>query len=652
VVDRPENVIDSSPYFELVWRRLWLILAVFVLVVVGALLVSLKMTPIYEAATTLRIEQRSPKIMTSINEVTPMGMGDYASYRDYYETQYKLIMSKSLIVRVLQLPVLKNYGTQFHEQPAWKKALKELLGINRRNSLTPQDRAAAKLMKALRVKPVINSQLVKIYAQDPDPETAVLLANSMAEEYVKQNLERSVNAADAASRWLTNAVEEQRAKLQKAQKALETYERDHNMNLLTQTSGASSVEEIKSELTKRQAEYDSLSERYTDEHPKMIELKSQINSLRNKIEGLKEVDTGNKSMEYRVLEEEVQANRRMHEALLARYKEIDLSGSLNMNNITVVDRAELPNKPVKPNVRKNMILAILAGLFLGYGLAYIVDFLDRTVRSTEDVKKLLKAHFLGAIHSITGLTDEIGRDRITYMEFFSPASESYRAIRTDILNILGGDGMSGSRAILVTSAEPRAGKTMTITNLAIVFAQQGYRVLLVDCDLRKPQIHRIFQKDQSKGIGDYLMEQATFQEILRDTDIENLKIVTSGTGIQNPAEMIGTLRMEQFIRDAKEKFHYIFVDSPPVMSVTDSVVLADKVDAAVQVVRSGKSSIHAALRVKELLGRAKAKILGVILNDLNAHRGGYGYYYNYKYYHYYGSNNKSRRSSILQKIKK
>jgi capsular exopolysaccharide synthesis family protein len=246
----------------------------------------------------------------------------------------------------------------------------------------------------------------------------------------------------------------------------------------------------------------------------------------------------------------------------------------------------------------------------------------------------------------------VKRDKIVHLELFSPVSEAYRSIRTDILNLMPTNGQPGGKTILVTSAEPRAGKTMTITNLAIAFAQQDYKVLLVDCDLRKPQIHQIFGSDNSKGIGDYLNNKLSFDELIQNTEIENLKVITSGKMIYNPAEALGGKRLEDFIREAKQRFNFIFLDSPPVISVTDSVVLADQADASIQVVRSGKSSVHAALRVKELLSRVKAKMLGVILNDLSASRGGYGYYYNYKYYHYYGKSKVRKASRRRTQIKK
>jgi GumC protein len=362
MIEGENETLELMRYVELIWRRLWLILLVFFATVMITLFASLKMTPIYEATTMLRIEQRSPKVMTSINEVTPMGAGDYASYKDYYETQYKLVKTHSLLKHVAESPLLKDYGLVKNSSDSWIQAVRDFFVPPAQEALTdPLEAALVKLQKNVKVRPVNNSQLVRISIEDPSPKLAVTIADLLADQYLKQNLERSVTATDTAARWLTNAVEEQKKKLQTAEITFLKYQEDHNINFTTQTTGSTSVEDIKSEYTKQQAQYDSLSERYTDEHPKMVELKSQLNSLKRKVEGVKQVDTGNKSVEYRVLEEEVQTNRRMYEALLGRFKEIDLSGSLNMNNITVIDKAELPVKPIKPNLKLNLLLALIGG---------------------------------------------------------------------------------------------------------------------------------------------------------------------------------------------------------------------------------------------------------------------------------------------------
>ncbi len=262
-----------------------------------------------------------------------------------------------------------------------------------------------------------------------------------------------------------------------------------------------------------------------------------------------------------------------------------------------------------------------------------IDYLDRTIKSPQDIKNILESNFLGSIPEIKGNND-IKKDKIVSLDTKSPISEAYRDIRTEILYLMTKETKDNtSTALLITSAEPKAGKTMTTTNLGIALSQQGSKVLVVDTDLRKPQIHKIFNSDLKSGLSEYLLRDIALDSIIKDTEIENLKIVTSGRIPANPAEILSSAKMEQFIEDAKQKFDFLLFDSPPVASVTDAVILADMVDALIQVVRSAKSNIPVTLRVKEKLSNTGAKFLGIILNELKTY---YDDYSHYKYYRYYG----------------
>ncbi len=604
-------------YVQVIMRRRWVIITFFTVLVVAVLIGTLKQTPIYAANTTLLIERKSPKVV-AVEEVTPMGTGggDYRAYKDYYETQYRLIKGKTLIKKVAD-------SLGFKPDNPHK-------GIN----------PVKKLLEVIKVKPVKNSQLVEISVENPDPEMAAKIANTVAGEYIRQNLERNISASGNAAEWLSKKIAEQRQKLRDAELALQTYRQQHNIDILPQLSGEIAIEDIKAEYARLQALLANYSQRYTNKHPEVIELKAQINSLRNRIHGLEDSDNSNKTMEYGVLEREVQTNKRMYELLLGRLKEIDLSSTLNVNNISIIDRAEIPEKPVKPNIALNMILAVILGLGMGTGLGFFIDYLDTTIKSPQDIKTTLETNLLGSIPAI-GIKDKIKKDKIVHLQPHSPVSEIYRDIRTEILYLMPRDKSS---AVLITSAEPRAGKTMTSVNLGIALAQKGSEVLLVDSDLRKPQLHNIFNLERKTGLSDYLVRSTGFDNIIKDTGIENIKVVTSGKVPNNPAEIISSGRMGEFIREAKQKFNFVFFDSPPIASVTDAVILADMVDVSIQVVRSGEAPVPIILRAKEKLTNTRAKFSGIILNDLKAYHGDY---YSYKYYQYYGG--ESRRKSEKNK---
>jgi capsular exopolysaccharide synthesis family protein len=610
--------IHFSEYFQVILRRRWVIITFFTVLFTTVLIGTLKQTPIYEATTTLLIEHKSPKVI-SVQEVTSMGAGDYASYREYYETQYKLIKSPTLLKKVADTLGLKADDTR------------------------KGNASVKKLLKAVKVAPVRNSQLVEISAEDPDPELAAKIANTVADEYIKQNLGRNINTANEAAVWLSKQIAEQKDKVMKSEIALQEYRLKNNINVLPDMTGEAAIEDVKAEYAKLQAQLANYSQRYTDEHPKIIELKAQINSLKNKVQGLEDVDVGAQSMEYRVLEREFQTNKQMYEVLLTRLKEISVSSTLNVNNLSVIDRAQVPMRPTKPKVKQNIILAIILGLFGGIGLAFVIDYLDNTIKSVEDVRNILEVHVLGSIPDIEG-KDESKKDKIALYEPHSPVSEAYKTVRTEVCRLMEqSEGLK--KVILITSAEPQAGKTTTVSNLGISLAQKGGKIVLVDADLRKPQLHKIFNLEKHSGLSEYLTDGINMTFIIKDTEIENLKVITSGKIPRNPAEIIGCARMKEFIGDLKERFDLVIFDSPPVISVTDSIILGDMVDCLIQVIRSGKAFVPVVLRARERLENIKARNLGVILNDLNIYHGDYYYYRYYRYYYGEDANRRTQRDS-------
>ncbi|HNW37007.1 MAG TPA: polysaccharide biosynthesis tyrosine autokinase, partial [Candidatus Ozemobacteraceae bacterium] len=401
---------------------------------------------------------------------------------------------------------------------------------------------------------------------------------------MKLNFERNIKTTGAAAEWLTKKIDEQRKKLADAELALQKYREVNHIDVLPQVKlgGEQAAEDVKTEYAKAQALLDSYTERYTEEHPKMIELRSQINSLKNKIQGMEGVDAGNKTTEYRELEREVDTSQRMYDVLLSRLREVDVTSTINISNITVIDRAEVPLKPVKPRVLLNLLLAIVFGVLGGTGLAFFVDYLDATIKSPQDVREALEARFLGSVPELDERILETERDKFAHLQPAAPMSEHFRHIRTEVLSLLpeGAD----LRAFVITSPDPQAGKTMTGSNFAIVMSQCGSKVLFVDADMRKPQLHKVFNLNRHDGLSEYLTNVASLQSILQDPGIEGLKVVTAGNGVHNPAELMGSKKMGEFIAEAKRMFDFVIFDSPPVISVTDAVILAGMTDASILVV--------------------------------------------------------------------
>ena len=219
------------------------------------------------------------------------------------------------------------------------------------------------------------------------------------------------------------------------------------------------------------------------------------------------------------------------------------------------------------------------------------------------------------------------RSLITKTNPKSPISEQYRTIRTNILFSVVDCPL---RSLMVTSSAPAEGKSTTVANLAVVFAQQGKKVLLVDADLRKPTVHYTFRKDNHVGLTNVLTKQAPFQAAVKETDVDNLFVLTSGPIPPNPAELLGSSAMEELLAEAYKQFDLVLFDTPPVLAVTDAQILANQCDGTILVVHSGKTEIEAAQKAKELLINAKGKLLGVVLNQKKQKESSYYYYYGNK----------------------
>ncbi|MBB6176107.1 capsular exopolysaccharide synthesis family protein [Anoxybacillus tengchongensis] len=219
------------------------------------------------------------------------------------------------------------------------------------------------------------------------------------------------------------------------------------------------------------------------------------------------------------------------------------------------------------------------------------------------------------------------RSLITKTNPKSPISEQYRTIRTNIQFSVADRPL---RSIMVTSSAPEEGKSTTVANLAVVFAQQGKKVLLIDADLRKPTVHYTFRRDNYVGLTNVLTKQATLQTAVKETDVENLFVLTSGPIPPNPAELLGSATMEDLLAEAYDQFDVVLFDTPPVLAVTDAQILANQCDGTILVVQSGRTEIEAAQKAKELLLAAKGKLLGVVLNQKKQKESSYYYYYGNK----------------------
>ncbi|MBN1967744.1 MAG: polysaccharide biosynthesis tyrosine autokinase [Candidatus Delongbacteria bacterium] len=384
------------------------------------------------------------------------------------------------------------------------------------------------------------------------------------------------------------------------------------------------------------------------------EVKKFIDSYNEKIDKLPNTKT-----EYARLQRQYEIDESAYIMMENKYNEYKIALAGQVGSARIVDEAVTPTSPIKPNKPLYIAIGIIAGLGLGILFAFLLAFFDNSIKTIEDISKL-KLTLLGSIptinlnelkkkmiKSIKDLSDsekqKIESRLISHFSPKSPISEAYRTLRTNIQFSKVDDP---PRIIAVSSSIPKEGKSTTASNLAVVIAQSGKKVVLVDADLRRPVVHKNFNLLREIGITDYLLKNSKVDEIAKKTDIENLHVITCGDIPPNPSELLGAKKMDSFINDLKEVYDFVIFDTPPVITVTDAAVLSRKTDGLVLVVSSGSVSRVEVERSKDLLDSVGANIIGIVLNNLDIKKlyGSYYYYYHYyHYYYYYGSDSKKRK---------
>lgn len=437
------------------------------------------------------------------------------------------------------------------------------------------------------------------------------------------------------------------------------------------------IKAMEVELYKRTSE---LSKKYGEKHPQMVAIESElktlqkrkgqevervINSLRseyrvalareNSLKGSLEkqkkesLDLNQKAIEYGVLQRETESAKQMYDLLIKRFKETSLTEEMKTGNIRVIDRAEVPKTPVRPRKMLNILLAVIVGLVTGTGLAFFFEYLDNTIKLPDDIKRHLQVPYLGPVPAMAMDGDGseargAGQELITVSAPKSTASEAYRGIRTSILF---SSAESEPKVILVTSAGPQEGKTITSSNLAVTMAQSGGRVILIDCDMRRPSVHKVFGISRDKGLSNILVGGCELKDAIVQTRIPNLDAMACGPIPPNPSELLGSARMTKLLDLLRKTYSRIIIDSPPITAVTDAVVLAKLADGISLVVRAGDTPREIIKNGLSQLKAINANVLGVVLNGVDMGREGY-YYYQY-YYYYYGEDGHRKKKSGSRK---
>ena len=342
------------------------------------------------------------------------------------------------------------------------------------------------------------------------------------------------------------------------------------------------------------------------------------------------------------LDAKVTQYREIYSGILQSYETVRLSEAQSVSSVVQFEIASPAIEPSRPDVMKNTLLAAVVGILLAAGALVLREAVDDTIKTPEEISEKFKLPILGVINHQNGN----GGMPITVEDPRSPTAEAYRTLRT---NVSYSSVDHPLRSLMITSSEPGEGKTTTLANLAVAFAQNGKQVILADCDLRHPRLHINFKLNNRRGMSNLFAQNSfVLDGSCQVSGVEGLSVITAGSLPPNPAELLGSQKMQAILTAMTDNADMVLVDAPPALAVTDAAVLAPSVDGVLLVVRPGKTRASAVARTLELLAQVGANVIGVVLNDVVTSRSSYGYHYKYyrnyaAYQDYYGSKNKKEK---------
>ncbi len=722
--------IDLLALWKVIWQRKWNIIGLVFAVMMLITLVVFSVTPIYQAAATMMIEQKGARVL-SIEEV----YGVDGSSREYLQTQFELLKSRTLaenVVRKLKLHQHSEFDPAQQESPLIDVSglLESLASMEFLPGTTPSDLeedappteaeiisdVTEAFMERIEIEPVGRSQLVRIKVEMTDPATAAAAANALAEGFIEGQLSARMEMTLSATTWMNERLSELRVNLREAEGRLQAFRDQEGIvdvggiktvsaNELSATNESMiearrrraeaeseyrQVEEMRDQGWERiasipavlsnpliqkfkekeataRARVDELSSRYGPRHPVMEAAMSDLNaakaslkvqveqivasiernyqlavanekSLRSSVDENIQQIQGISRKEFRVreLQREVDTSRTLLDAFMTRLKETSATSDMDTVNARIVDRAAVPDEPIKPKKALIVVLSgMLAGIF-GVSLAFLMNALNNTFKSTDDIENKLNLPVLGVVP----LTQDSDRKAMAHM--FSENkdrsfAESMRTIRTSLLLSSLDDA---HQVFVVTSSIPAEGKSTVSANLAYAFGQTE-KVLLIEADMRRPTMAKSFDFPAgTPGLANLVAGTADLPKTIHTVD--GIDIMTAGIVPPNPLELISTKRFAQAIKVIRERYTRIVIDSPPIHAVSDALLLSTFADSVIYVVKSDSTACTLAEKGVGRLLQGSAPVTGIVLNQVDIEKAKkHGYEYG-GYYDHYGYTSESK----------
>ncbi len=630
-----------SDYWRILIKRRMIVFFSFVSVLTISIIYTNSKTPLFEAAAAVRIATRPRAFQYDT----------YMNRNDTLTTYASAITGEDVMLRV----------------------------VVRLGLLPPNAKMEDLTQKASEIRGAISTGVdegtgtISISVIYPNPELAAAIANQTAQTFVEVDLLEKTKQARNLRRFVENQLNFFSDKLQKTEDQMREFRQSGRALGI-----ASGMDQRLSEMEK---EKNSLLKQFTEKHPDIIKLNSEINNLRERI---KKLPTDELAMAR--MQRDLELNDHAYRTMKDKYESARLMEAEQVSDVTVVESATIPEEPILPKKNSNKMVGAFVGLIVGVVLAFTQENLDTSIGTIEDVEHTVRLPVIGVVPYFNPNKENVAWWRLDLALFnlfkqrsdqpaeatnlimnqdsFSTLAEAYRILRT-FVEFLIGKKEGEAKVLLITSTGPQEGKTLTASNLAISLAQAGRKVLLIDADLRRPTLHRLFGLKRSPGLTDVLIgtvsledarrtmgdilvgETSQWDHLLTTKMLDRLEILVTGIHSPTPAELLSSEGMKSFLALARQRYDYVIIDTPPVLPVTDARTLGMLADATFFVYRAGKTARRALTRAKEELDLAGVKIKGIILNQATPEVTLTDAYY----YQYYGEKKEPKKGQPAAKQK-
>jgi capsular exopolysaccharide synthesis family protein len=688
----PETKLHFLDYWRIIRIRKTIILAVFLLVVVTATLVTFILPESFSSTARIKIEHDQ-------SDIAPLAeRGGLVGYDPYFiQTEFEVIQSERILGKVIQdLDLNREWGKKYNSGGEPLKTSDTV------RMLKPQ----------IELRTMRGTSLIEIRVYNENADQAAKIANAVADAYRTHRIEERTRLSTGGIKALEERFGEQERKIKQAQdhvdnlrielnisdviasgegpSPLMTAETLRKLESLRIESGAEYVRQVRlldrlkslgkdlgpeglaqaipsaapdaqlstllDALTAAEQRLVAQEKQFGEKNVEVISSKALVEDLHNKITnrvngivlGLdarvfslsnslanleqqvalattNDVVRANQTRPYfeakRALEE-LQRFRQILDWKIASEKiDVDLPKT---TMVEIVDNAVPGLRPVRPNKPLNITLGIIIGLVVGVGLAFFIEYLDTSVKTIDDVERMLQCPVLGVIPQNVGLLVEEGAE--------SPHAEAYRVLRTNLLFSRKDDKLN---TVAIVSAGAGEGKSTTVFNLAAVFAQSGQRTLIVDSDLRRPTLHKMLHVTNNLGLTNYLLKQNSLEEVIQTSKLPMLDFLASGKLPSSSLGILSSAQMKDLIGELKQRYDFVFFDSPPIMGVSDASILASEVDMTLQVIQYRRYPQPMNIRAKQLVEKVGGNLVGIVLNNINMSQDESYYYYSGYYHDYY-----------------